>query len=582
MISGFKVGEMMNYKTKRWQGIDLKREKILLLLLPFWTPVVPPSGISCIKSFLKQHNCNVRTVDANIESELREMYDKYFDTLKQYVPESKRSVFYNIGNEVWQNHMMAHLNYEDEKEYMELVKILVYQTFFCKIDNHQVGVLNQVIMESYTRLEKYIVNLLEREKPTILGLSVYIGTLPASIFTFKLTRRRYPHIKTVMGGGIFNGLLALNSLNLEFFLEKTKDYIDKVIIGEGEILFLKLLQCKLPPSQRVFTLEDIDGEVLDLSKVNAPDMSDFKLRYYPYLTSYSTRSCPFQCSFCSDPVLWGKYRKKSAVQVAEELTRASEIYGSQLFVMSDLLMNPVATDLANELIKADISVYWDTHFRIGKEVCDPKKTLLWRRGGLYRVQLGTESGSQRVLNLMDKKITIEQTKNAISALAYAGIKTTTYWVVGYPGETEEDFQLTLDLIEELKSDIYEAETNPFWYVPNGQINADEWWQKSKLLYPESAKDMLIVQQWILDEDPSREERYSRVNRFDKHCKKLGIPNPYSLNEIHFADQRWKKIHKNAVPALEEFKEGVYINENKFIKEMNVFHNIMQHDENWGF
>jgi radical SAM superfamily enzyme YgiQ (UPF0313 family) len=251
--------------------------------------------------------------------------------------------------------------------------------------------------------------------------------------------------------------------------------------------------------------------------------------------------------------------------------------------MSDLLLNPLAADLARELINSDVSLYWDTHFRIGKEVCDPRNTILWRRGGLYRVQLGTESGSQRVLDLMGKKITVEQIKTAISALAHAGIKTTTYWVIGHPGETEEDFQMTLDLIEELKSDIYEAETNPFWYVPNGQADEDRWRPKSKLLYPEWAKDMLIIQQWLVNEAPGRQLRYHRVNRFAQHCKKLGIPNPYSLNEIHHADQRWKKLHKNAVPALEEFKQGgVYIDENKNVKELSSVSHIMQHNDNWGF
>jgi radical SAM superfamily enzyme YgiQ (UPF0313 family) len=386
-----------------------------------------------------------------------------------------------------------------------------------------------------------------------------------------------------MGGGIFNGLLAINSPNLEFFLEKTEDCIDKVIIGEGELLFLKLLRGEFPDSQRVITLGDIKGQVLDLSAVGIPDMSDFELEYYPYLTSYASRSCPFQCSFCSDPVFWGRYRKKKAVQVAEELVKVYRTYGSQLFVMSDLLMNPIATDLANELLKAGVSVYWDTHFRVAQEVCDPRKTLLWRRGGLYRVQLGTESGSQRVLDLMGKKITVEQIKTAISALAYAGIKTTTYWVIGHPGETEEEFQMTLDLIEELKSDIYEAETNPFWYVPNGQVADDKWHSKSKCLYPEWAKDLLIIQQWVVDEPPDRQERYARVNRFAQHCKKLGIPNPYSMNEIHHADLRWKKIHKNAVPALEEFKEKeIYIDENQRVKEMSSVSHIVQHDDNWGF
>jgi radical SAM superfamily enzyme YgiQ (UPF0313 family) len=566
-----------------WNRKDPEGENILLLLLPYWTPIVPPSGLSCLKGFLGQYGYRVKVVDANIEFDLREMYDKYFAALKGYISTDKQSVFYNIGNEVWQNHMMAHINFTDEGQYMELVKLLVYNTFYCPVTDDQVIHLSRIISETYTRLEAYIIRLLELYTPTILGLSVYIGTIPASLFTFRLVRQRFPHIKTVMGGGIFNGSLAMNSPNLGFFLEKTEDYIDKVIIGEGELLFLKLLQGEFPGSQRVVTLKDIEGEVLDLQGVGVPDMSDFKLEYYPCLTSYASRSCPFQCSFCSDPVFWGRYRKKKAAQVAEELVNAYKTYGSQLFVMSDLLMNPIASDLANELIKAGVSVYWDTHFRVGQEVCDPQKTLLWRRGGLYRVQLGTESGSQRVLNLMGKKIVVDQIKSAISALAHAGIKTTTYWVIGHPGETEADFQMTLDLIEEVKNDIYQAETNPFWYVPNGQVADDKWHSKSKLLYPGWARDLLIIQQWVVDEAPNREERYDRVNRFARHCKKLGIPNPYSTHDIHLADQRWKKLHKNAVPALEEFTEkGVYINENQKVKEMVSVSHVMQHDEDWGF
>ena len=80
----------------------------------------------------------------------------------------------------------------------------------------------------------------------------------------------------------------------------------------------------------------------------------------------------------------------------------------------------------------------------------------------------------RAMILISTKITTEQIKSAVASLAKAGIKTTTYWIAGYPGETEEDFQQTLDLIEEMKNDIYEAEANPFWYYLNALVKSDEW------------------------------------------------------------------------------------------------------------
>lgn len=286
-------------------------EKILLVLLPFWDPQIPPSGISCLKSFLQQHNFRVKSVDANTEAELNEIYYKYFDSLKESVPQDKMGNFYKIGHDVLRHQMMAFLNYEDREEYIKLIKLVIYNTFFVNAAENHIFKLDKIISEFYSRLETYFLYLLEKEKPSLLGISVYSGTLPASLFAFKLAKKKYPSLRTVMGGGIFADLLAVGSPNMDYFLEKTT-YIDHVIVGEGELLFLKLLQDKLNKSQKLYTSEDINKEILDLSSVDIPDFSDFHLRYYPSLFAYSSRSCPFQCRFCTETIQWGRYRKKNA------------------------------------------------------------------------------------------------------------------------------------------------------------------------------------------------------------------------------------------------------------------------------
>ena len=562
-------------------------EKILLVLLPFWTPLIPPLGLACLKSFLEPYGCVVKTVDANVENKFREEYDMYFEVLREYIPgdkQTKGNYFYNIGQDVLRNHMMAHLNYEDEAQYIELVKVLVYKTFYCHIEDQVILELNKIISRFYSRLENYVIDLLNKEKPGILGLSVYSGTLPTSMFVFKLTREKYPHIKTVMGGGIFADQLAIGSADLDFFLEKTP-YIDKIFVGEGEILFLKFLQGELPESQRVYTLKDINGEILDLALANIPDFSNFELLHYPNLATYTSRGCPFQCSFCSETINWGFYRKKKAKQVVDELKKIHEKYGYQLFLMGDSLLNPVITDIARELLEENVSLYWDSYLRADKPVCNIENTLLWRRAGFYRARLGIESGSPRVLGLMSKQITPQQVKDAVSSLAYAGIKTTTYWVVGHPGETEEDFQMTLDLIESLKDDIYEAMCNPFEYFLTGEVNSREWAKKNKniLLYPEKARDLLVVQTWIMDGKPSRRETFRRVIRFVEHCNKLGIPNPYSINEIFKADERWKRLHENSVPSLVEFKNpDAAVDENKNVEKILYAKNTLKEEINFSF
>jgi radical SAM superfamily enzyme YgiQ (UPF0313 family) len=226
--------------------------------------------------------------------------------------------------------------------------------------------------------------------------------------------------------------------------------------------------------------------------------------------------------------------------------------------MSDSLLNPIVNDLSQELSASEKAIYWDGYLRADNHVCDTENTFKWRRGGFYRARLGIESGSPRILELMDKRITPDQIRSALASLALAGIKTSTYWVIGYPGETEEDFQQTLDLIELMKDDIYEAECNPFRFYLSGQVQSQEWAEKNNCrpLYPGNARQSLILQTWITeDEHTPREVIYRRLNRFVNHCRQIGIPNPYTVQDIHQADLRWQKLHNNAVPPLVMFKDG---------------------------
>jgi len=532
-----------------------KNLKILLGLLPFWTPWIPPLGISCLKSFLQEHGYRVKTVDANTEESFKDSYSRYFRVLKNVIPQDKQGNFYNIGHDLLQHHMMAHINHTDEKVYIELVETLAATTFFTGITTSGIRELNTIVSDFFYVFEDYFLGLLEGERPDVLGLSVFRGTVPASLFACKLAREAYPHMKIVLGGGIFSQELEPGSENLRYLLEDTPyvDYIDGVFVGEGEILFLKWLQGELPAGQKVYMPDHIDREVVDLGSVKPPDFTDFDLNRYLGIAVYSSRSCPFQCSFCAETVYWGKYRKKKARHVALRMRQLAETYHRRLFVMCDSLLDPVVTDLAREVLKTGMALYWDGYLRADKQACEPGMALLWRRGGLYRARLGVESGSRKVLELMNKNITLHQVKQSISTLARTGIKTTTYWVIGHPGETESDFRQTLDLLAELQDDIYEAECNPFRYFETGQVNSSEWKQNRKrvLLYPDNTRSLLLTRTWTLEGEPSRSETMERVNRFVCECSRLGIPNPYSLQEIDQADERWKKLHKNAVPSFLE-------------------------------
>ncbi len=551
--------------------------KILLMLLPFWTPQVPPLGICSLKTYLQQYGFNVKTCDANNDSRFREIYYRYFNALQGMIPPDRQGNFFTLGHHVLRNHLLAYQRKEDNELYLRLVKQLIFHHFYSDAAITQAMALDLIVADFYTTLDSFIEQKLKEEKPNVLGLSVFDDTLPASVFTFKRAKELIPGIKTVMGGGIFSDQLSPGSDNYNRFIEESNQYLDAMIIGEGETLLLKWLQGDLPDTRRVFSLEDVNHELLDISRCPITDFSDIQMDDYPYLSHFSSRSCPFQCSFCSETVAWGKYRKKSAVKVVEEFAELYRKYGRQLFLMSDSLLNPVIDDLSSRLIESGPAIYWDGYLRVEPKACDMERTLHWRRGGFYRASLGIESGSERILEAMDKRISIDQIKSTVAALAFAGIKTTTLWIVGYPGETEEDFLCTLDLIEELKDDIYEIFCTPFNVYQSGQVNSSRWGSGIQPLFQPEFDGMLPLKTYVRSEGtPSRQTAFQRLNRFVAHFKKLGIPAPVTMDELYRADERWRSLHLNAVPPLTAFRERHhYIDECKNMKKQIVPRNTIQ-------
>ncbi len=547
-------------KTKQIDDLakSKKDDKILLMLLPFWTPSIPPLGISLMKALLQEHGFKVKTHDANMDVEFREIYEGYFAIIRAVVPAYKQGNFFNIGMDVMRNQMMAHINYTSEEDYKDLIERIIYQHYYCDISAEQVQALIDVLDDYYDRLKTFLHNYIETYDPQIIGLSVFSGNLASSIFCFREIKKVNPEIETVMGGGTFSMEMAKDNPNFARFLKKEGKYVNKIFIGEGDLLFLRYLEGELDPLQKIYQLNDLSEKNLTVEEIPIPDFADLNMKRYPQIGYWTSRSCPYQCSFCSETIYWGRYRKKEAPKMVNDLQQLSKQYGSQVFMMGDSLLNPVIDKLANEMIKQNVKLYYDGYLRTDPPVAKIENAMKWRKGGYYRARLGVESGSENMLLMMNKKIKVEDIKGSLIALATAGIKTTTYWIAGHPHETEEDFQQTLDLLTEMADYIWEAEVNPFSYYLTGQVNSDKWMSEYKrvTIFPEKYTDMLQVQTWEMQGcDPQREVIYERVNRFVAHCFKLGIPNPYSEKEIYDADMRWKKLHKNAVPALAEFRNS---------------------------
>lgn len=129
----------------------------------------------------------------------------------------------------------------------------------------------------------------------------------------------------------------------------------------------------------------LENRLLEILKKEEPDLmgisdlSDFNLEFYPYLPYYASRGCPYNCSFCSETIRWGKYRKKNLEKVAAEIIALGGKYNSQLFLLTDSLLNPIIDDFSKELIALNASIYWDGYLRADKGINDIERMLLWRK-----------------------------------------------------------------------------------------------------------------------------------------------------------------------------------------------------------
>lgn len=531
--------------SKSDQDLKGAEGKILLVKPPYFTPWTPPLGIAILKAFLEQNGYSVNCLDFNIDPELWGMHHKYFSTIQ-----TLEDVSVNDGySKLWwilNAHLLAYTNGADPTACARVLETVI-PMYGIRHSREVIDALIPLVEKFFNRLDE-LLNRIDLSSYKVVGASTYTTSLAASLFILKKVKREQPQIQTVMGGGVFADDLALGSDNLATLVEEYPE-VDHVVLGEGEMLFLKLIEGDLA-RKRVISLSDLQGASLEMKDVPTPDFTDLNLGNYYHLTIEGARSCPFQCSFCSETIQWGQYRKKPIKIFVDQVMELVERHHHNAFFMGDSLMNPYIQDFAKELINCNAKIFYDGYLRADKPVTNRDRTKFWARSGLFRVRLGIESASARVLGAMDKMTTPKVISDVLKSLGSAGIRTTTYWIVGFPGETEEDFQETLDFIEEHHRYIYELEAHPYYYYPYGQVGSRLYQCRS--IYPEDVTNMTRFKVWeIIDADPPREVRYERLRRLSKLASNLGLPNIYTMAERYQAEDRWHSLYPLAAEVYED-------------------------------
>lgn len=182
--------------------------------------------------------------------------------------------------------------------------------------------------------------------------------------------------------------------------------------------------------------------------------------YKPYFQLFGSRGCPFHCIFCLWPgtLFKNKVRLRKVKKIVDEIVYLKEEYGArEVFLYDDTLNVSIqrVMDICNEILDRRVNIHWLCQLRPDK--CSLEMFKLMKKSGCRLVVIGVESGSQELLdNSIDKKITLDEARNAVKWAKEAGITVHLTFVLGVPGETKETICQTYEFIKEVQPDAFQV------------------------------------------------------------------------------------------------------------------------------
>jgi anaerobic magnesium-protoporphyrin IX monomethyl ester cyclase len=169
----------------------------------------------------------------------------------------------------------------------------------------------------------------------------------------------------------------------------------------------------------------------------------------------TSRGCPFDCSWCSKPTFGRTYRQQSPERVIDELRALKETYRVDYVRFCDDVFGVSRSwidRLLTLLIEEELHLRWECLARV--DLLKPDLLRRMRLAGLERVYVGVESGSQKMLDLMNRGTKLAQVERTADALRSEGIRQFWFLMLGYPGETLEDIEATLQLFRRFSPEEY--------------------------------------------------------------------------------------------------------------------------------
>lgn len=255
---------------------------------------------------------------------------------------------------------------------------------------------------------------------------------------------------------------------------------DVVVRGEGEQTIVELMHafaegsdfCQLPglvyksdeewpeKGDLIFTPER--SFLRDLDKVDFPSRDllpnqayiDYgKAKYgYSITTVMTSRGCPFCCEFCSNVVFGGSYRERSPENIVDEIESVLALGYDRISFSDDVftMKKERTVRVCKEIIRRGLKFNWECLGRV--DSIDYFTALQMKDAGCTRIYFGIESANERILELMNKQITVEQAQLAVNTAHQAGLQVGAFFILCYPGETDESVLQTLHFTTTLPID----------------------------------------------------------------------------------------------------------------------------------
>ena len=309
-------------------------------------------------------------------------------------------------------------------------------------------------------------------KPICVGISSMTGSqIHYAIEVAKIVRRYTNGKVPIVWGGPHPSILPEQTLRSE--------YVDIVCIGEGDISFSELIKA-LEGRRSLLTVKGIafkDGsQVITTSPVELINVEELlpvpweliNVEDYIHPDMYlkkssrtldigqTSRGCPFNCGFCCSASL--KMRKWRAMPVERSLeaivepTKRFKLNGVWIRDDEFYINRERASKICEGIIRENLNIYWytsGTRVDIFNKASD-EQTMLLKKSGAYVLKFGAESGSDRILKLINKGITVQDTINANLKAKRHGIIPSFALMIGFPTETFEEIHKTIELAFRLK------------------------------------------------------------------------------------------------------------------------------------